>query len=79
MTAARVWERRAGHADPWWFGVWSRAAQLYLRQCPGARSLYGSGEEGAAEWEKVMLEFAKGCEEHPRLSNVSPSTRECQY
>ena len=38
MTAARVWERRAGHADPWWFGVWSRAAQLYLRQCLGARS-----------------------------------------
>ena len=60
-TAARVWERRAGRAERWWCARWSRVAQLYLRQCLGARSTTRARkQEGAAEWEKSMLEFADG-------------------
>ena len=50
-----VWERRAGHAGPWWFVVWSRVAQLYSRQCLGARRTYGSGEEGAEDVSLAIL------------------------
>ena len=45
-TAARVWERRAGHAGPWWLMVWSRVAQLYSRQCLGARSYFPPPHKG---------------------------------
>ena len=38
MTAARVWERRAGHAGLWWCALWGLVAQLTSRQCLGARS-----------------------------------------
>ena len=38
MTAARVLQRRAGHAGRWWCARWGRVEQLTSRQCLGARS-----------------------------------------
>ena len=61
MTAARVWERRAGRAGRWWCAlctVGPSGAAVF--EAVLGREEYGSGEDGAVEWEKNMLEFADG-------------------
>ena len=54
MTAARVWERRAGRAGRWWCALWGRVAQLSSRQCLGAR---GTARARTAARQRTKLSF----------------------